>query len=160
MSGQLLDMYVVITAVKLAHWVQDEVVNCTSVNARYMVQNGDATYCAANGDAVVPAWGPTLMSAVVENAADTNVVITYDMAMAVTDGTGYVLTVDGVEATINSASASGSTITLVLSASITNAEALLLSYDFATGNAENTNGTADTVAEDTVDKTTVNNVAV
>ena len=159
MAGQLLDMYVKITAVKLAHWVQNDVVNCTSVNARYTVQNGEATYCDSAGDAVVPAWGPILMSAVVENAAATHVVITYDMAMAVTDGTGFSLTVDGSAATINSASASASKITLVLSAAITNAEVLLLSYDFATGNAENTNGTADTVAQDTTNKTTTNNVA-
>jgi len=159
MSGQLLDMYVKITAVNLAHWVQNQVVNCTSVNARYMVQNGDATYCDSAGDAVVPAWPPVLMSAVVEDADDTDVVITYDMAMAVTDETGYSVTVDGTGATVSSASASGSTITLVLSASITNGEALLLTYDASTGNAENTNGTAVAVSVDTVNKTTTNNVA-
>ena len=156
MSGQLLDMYVKITAVKLAHWVQDDVVNCTSVNARYMVQNGEATYCDSAGDAVVPAWPPVLMSAVVENAAATLVVVTFDMAMAVTDETGFSVTVDGSNATVTLAAASASTITLTIAA-VTNGEVVLVTYDASTGNAENTS--ADAVSVDTVNKTVVNNVA-
>lgn len=159
MAGQLLDMYIKVTAANLAHYVTNDVVNCNSPFARYAVQNGDATYCDSAGDAVVPAWPPTLMSAVVENAAPTLVVITFDTAMAVTDETGFSVTVDGEAATISGAAASTNKITLTLSAAITNGEALLLTYDASAGNAENTNGTPDVVSVDTVNKTVTNNVA-
>ena len=161
MAGQLLDMYIKVTAVNLVHYVQDDVVNCTSVFARYAVQNGDATYCDSAGDAVVPAWPPVLMSGVVENATPTKVDITFDMAMAVTDDTGFSVTVDGSAATIVTpfAVASGSEITLTLSAGVANGEAVLVTYDASAGNAENTNVSADAVSVDTVNKTVVNNVA-
>ena len=159
MSGQLLDFYIKVTAANLMHYVTDDVVHCTSVLGRYAVLNGDAIYCDSAGDAIVPAWGPRILSAVVEDAADTLVVITYDMAMAVTDETGFGVTVDAIAATVSSAAAATNKITLTLSASILNAEDLLLSYDASTGNAENTNGTADPVAVDTVNKTVTNNVA-
>ena len=160
MSGQLLDMYVKITAVKLAHWVQDEVVNCTSVNARYMVQNGEATYCDSAGTAVVPAWPPVLMSAVVENAAAVDIVVTFDMAMAITDETGWTVSVAGSNVALDGVTpiaTSGSTITVKLAAAVTAGQVVLLTYDASTGNAVSTG--ADAVSIDTVNKTTTNNVA-
>ena len=161
MSGQLLDMYVKVTAANLVHYVTDDIVHCNSVYARYWVQNGDATYCDSAGDAVVPAWPPILMSAVVENATPTKVDITFDMAMAVTDDTGFSVTVAGSAATIVTpfAVASGSEITLTLSAAVTSGQAVLVTYDASAGNAENTNTSAVAVAVDTVNKTTTNNVA-
>lgn len=159
MSGQLLDTYIKVTAANLAHYITNDVIHCNSVFARYAVQNGDAIYCDSAGTATVPAWPPTLMSAVVENAAPTLVVITFDMAMAVTDDTGFSVTVDGVAATISLAAASTNKITLTLSAGVANGEVVLLTYDASAGNAENTNGTPDAVSVDTVNKTVTNNVA-
>lgn len=159
MSGQLLNMFVKITATNMQHYVADDVVGCNSVFARYIVKNGDATYCDSAGDAVVPAWGPSIVSLAVEDAAPTKIVIVYDMPMAITDETGFSVTVDGEAATISSAAAATNKVTLTLSAAISNAEDVLVSYDASAGNAENTNGTADAVAEDTVNKTVTNNVA-
>ena len=162
MAGQLLDMYIKVTAANLAHYVTNDVVNCNSPLARYAVQNGDATYCDSAGDAVVPAWPPTLMSAVVENAAAVDVVVTFDMAMAITDETGWSVTVDGVAASLDGVTpiaVSGSTVTVKLDTAVANGEVVLLSYDASAGNAENTNGTQDAVSVDTVNKTVTNNVA-
>lgn len=157
MSGQLLDMYIKVTAANLVHYVADDVVNCNSVFARYAVQNGDAIYCDSAGDAVVPGWPPVVIGAVVEDAADTKLVISYDMATAITDETGFSVTVDGEAATVSSAAASTTVITLTLSASIANAETVLLTYDASAGNVLNTSD--DAVSVDTVNMTVTNNVA-
>lgn len=159
MAGQLLDMYIKITAANFQQYVQDDVVNCNSVYGRHAVTAGAATYCDSAGDAVVPAWGPSVVSAAVEDAAPTLIVISYDMAMAITDKTGYSVTVDGVAATVNSAAAATNKITLTMASAIANAEVVLVTYDASAGNAENTNATADAVAVDTVNYLVTNNVA-
>lgn len=162
MSGQLNNTYMKVTAANLVHYVTDDVVSCNSVLARYAVQNGDAIYCDSAGDATVPAWPPVLMSAVVENAAAVDVVVTFDMAMAITDETGWSVTVDGVAADLDGVTpiaASGSTITVKLDTAVANGEVVLVAYDASAGNAENTNGTAVAVSVDTVNKSVTNNVA-
>lgn len=86
-----------------------------------------------------PSSPPTILSATVENAADTQVVV--NMSEPV------LFSVDGFTVnpgkTINSINGSGtSTITLTLSASITNGESLTLEYDATVGDVVNTGGTA------------------
>lgn len=162
MAGQLLDMYIKVTAANLVHYVTNDVVNCNSVFARYAVQNGDAIYCDSAGTPIVPEWPPVLMSAVVENAAAVDVVVTFDMAMAVTDETGWSVTVAGSPATLDGVTpiaASGSTITVKLASAVTVGQEVLVTYDASAGNAQNTDATPDAVSVDTVNKTVVNNVA-
>lgn len=156
--SQKLDMYIKVTADNFQHYVKDDVVHCTSVIARYAALNGDAIYCDSAGDPIVPDWPPMLVSAVVENAAPTLIVITYDMAMDVTNDTGFGVVVDAVAANISGAAASGDQITLTLSAAITAGEDVLLTYDASAGNAENTNVIANAVALDTINRTVTNNV--
>ena len=159
MAGQLLDTYIKVTAANLVHYVTDDIVHCNSVFGRYAVHNGDAIYCDSVGDAIVPAWPPVIVSSVVEDAADTKIVITYDMAMAVTDDTGFSVTVAGSAATISLAAAATNKITLTLSASVTVGQEILLTYDASAGNAENTNTSADAVSVDVLLKSVTNNVA-
>ena len=156
MAGQILDTYIKVTAANLVHYVTDDIVNCNSVFGRYAVQNGDAIYCDSAGDAIVPAWPPVIVSSAVENAADTLVVIAYDMAMAVTDDTGFSVTVAGSAATISLAAAATNKITLTLSASVTVGQEVLLTYDASAGNAANTGAVA--VSVDVLSKSVTNNV--
>lgn len=157
MSGQLLDMYVKITSANFQHYVQDDVVRCNSVFARAAVLGGHAIYCNSSGTEIVPSWHPEIVSAAVENATATRIDITFDMAMAITDETGWSATVAGGAATINSAAASDNEIRLTLSAAVTNGQEVLISYDASAGNTENTGG--DIVSADVVTKGVTNNVA-
>jgi len=162
MAGQILDMYIKVTAANLLHYVTNDIINCTSVLARYAVQNGDAIYCDSVGTEIVPAWGPVIINATIENAAAANIVINYDMAMAVTDETGFSVLVDGSPAALHATTpiaVAANAITLTLASAVTAGQDVLLTYDASAGNAENTNVTPDPVAVDTIIKTVVNNVA-
>jgi hypothetical protein len=99
---------------------------------------------------------PTLVSATVENAAPTNMVLVFDEDVT---GTNLGFSISGTTSTaFSSISISGHTITGVLADAVAHGETILLSYDAATGDITDTATTPNDLASIT-DFAVTNNVA-
>ena len=114
---------------------------CTDVIARYVMALGGtgdshAVLCDKDGNIISPPWGPTPLGAQIEDDADTTIEIVYDMAVDVTDLTGWTVT----GATALSISAVNNTLLILVSASIAPGAQVILDYNALTGNVENTGG--------------------
>jgi len=131
MGQQLTDVFIKITSkFRPMNLPVDYVWQCTSVLARYIVGNGDATHCDENGDPQVPTWTPGLVE-VVSNTS--TITLTYDIEMLVDSQAGLDVTIDGIAATILGVDATDEVVAITLTDVITAGQVVLVSYNSTTG---------------------------
>ena len=86
-------------------------------------------------------WGASLISATVENATPTNVVLTFPSAKSLVD-TDFTCTVNGIARVISSASWTGGVLTLVLSSAIIYSDDVVVAFVETGGTTAITNNVA------------------
>lgn len=134
-----LEHYVVITDSEFLPGLHEDgdIWPVNLVVAKWVVDHGYGYYSDSTGTEATPPWGtsgpdvpaPLYESSNVNVATPTEIVVDFDSALAVTDGTGMTVTVAAGGATINSATASGDELTITLAAAVTTGQAVTFEYD-------------------------------
>jgi len=84
-------------------------------------------------------WWSTLISATVEDAAPTDIILTFPSAETLLDASDFTVTVDGSAVVVNSASWDGAVLTLVLASAIVVGDTVIVTFVRSGGTVDVTN---------------------
>ena len=105
-----------------------------SVLGKYLVAGGYAAVCNSGGTLITEPWPPTIQSGDVNG---TDITLTYDIAMAVTDETGITVNKNGSPVSLDGVTpvaATGDTIVIKLAAAAISSDEVVVFYNGTTGN--------------------------